>query len=483
MFAYQIAEAVRTRQLSAETVVTAALERADAVQRDLNAFITIDHTGALKAARDLDARVISGDDGGPLAGVPVVIKDNICTHNLRTTAASQSLCHFVPPYDATVIERLKAAGAIVIAKANLDEFGMGSSNENSAFGPARNPWDKTRVPGGSSGGSAVAIATGVAPLALGTDTGGSVRQPAGFTGVIGYKPTYGRLSRYGVIAFASSLDQVGVLARSPRDVALALEVMSGHDPLDATSLDTPSDAEPVSSELLTGLRVGLIEELSGQGNSAGIKAALSTFCDQLTSLGATVSSVSLPHAPYGLATYYLVAPAEASSNLARYDGMIYSQRTGENRDGQAQVMMRSRGVGFGAEVRRRILMGSYALSAGYYDAFYGKALKVRRLIANDFAKAFEVFDVLLSPTSPSVAYPLRSNTDDPLAMYLGDIDTVLANLAGIPAISLPAGLAEDNMPCGMQLLAPALQDNTLFRVATALEQHTTDFAPLAPDYR
>jgi aspartyl-tRNA(Asn)/glutamyl-tRNA(Gln) amidotransferase subunit A len=483
MLAYQIAEAVTARQLSAEAVIAAALERAEAVQRELNAFITIDHDGALAKARALDAHLAAGQTVGPLAGVPVVIKDNICTHKLRTTAASKSLSHFIPPYDATVVARLRAAGAIIVAKANLDEFGMGSSNENSAFGAARNPWNTLRVPGGSSGGSAIAVATGVAPLALGTDTGGSVRQPAGFTGVIGYKPTYGRLSRSGVIAFASSLDQVGVLARSARDIALAMDAMSGYDPHDATSLQVPpAFGERLANAPLRGLRIGIVQELAGQGNSAGIRAALERFCNRLSQLGADIGSVSLPHAPYGIAAYYLVAPAEASSNLARYDGMIYSQRLGENHEGQVQVMMRSRGAGFGAEVRRRILMGTYALSAGYYDAFYGKALKVRRLIADDFAKAFETFDLLLTPTSPTVAYPLGSKTDDPLAMYLDDSDTVLANLVGIPAVSVPAGLAEDAMPCGMQLLAPTLHDERLTALVAALEQQA-DLAPLAPAYR
>lgn len=485
-YAYNLAAQVASGALTAEEVVRAALARAERVQRDCNAFITIAHERAIARARDLDAARAAGAAPGPLAGVPVVVKDNICVEGLRSTAGSRSLEQFVPPYSATVALRLEAAGAVIIAKSNLDEFGMGSSSEHSAFGATRNPWDRTRVPGGSSGGSAVAVAAGVAPLALGTDTGGSVRQPAALTGVIGFKPTYGRLSRYGVVAYASSLDQVGVLCRSSRDLALALAVMGGRDPQDATSLEAPAGLAPDSgmAEGLQGLRVGIVRELSGAGNSEGVRAALERTRAQLEALGARVREVSLPSAPYGVAAYYLVATAEASSNLARYDGMIYSRRTGENELGQAEVMMRSRAEGLGPEVRRRVLMGSYALSAGYYEAFYGQALKVRRLIAEEFARAFEHFDLLLSPTAPTVAYPLGAKTDDPLAMYLDDVDTVLANLTGLPAISLPAGPAEDGLPCGVQFLAPALHDARLLELAAALEQASAPpFAPLAPAYR
>ncbi len=480
--AFQIAEQVRAAQLSAQAVVSEALSRAELVQQNLNAFISIAHEQALCQAQALDERIRAGESVGRLAGVPVVVKDNICTKGIRSTAASKSLEHFVPPYNATVIERLLAEDAIIIAKSNLDEFGMGSSNENSAFGAARNPWDPARVPGGSSGGSAIAVAAGVVPLALGTDTGGSVRQPAGFNGVIGFKPTYGRLSRYGVMAFASSLDQVGVLCRSSRDLALVMDVMAGHDPCDATSI--PDDQPTFISCLETGrpldtLRVGLVTELCAEGNSPGVLTALARTKAKLESLGMRVSEVSLAHARHGIATYYLVAPAEASSNLARYDGMIYSRRHGENALGQAEVMMRSRGQTLGPEVRRRILMGTYALSAGYYDAYYGKALKVRRLIADDFAAAFKEVDVLMTPTSPTVAYPLGEKTADPLAMYLDDIDTVLANLAGLPAVSVPAGTAEHGMPCGVQFIAPAMQDEVLVELVKALEANTHSFAPLA----
>ena len=483
-FAHQIAQEVRSGEVSAEEVVQAALSKAERVQEDLNAFLTISHDAALSKARALDERIASGEEVGPLAGVPIAVKDNICTAGIRTTAGSKSLETFVPPYSATVVARLEAAGAIVIAKTNLDEFGMGGSSENSAYGAMRNPWDPTRVPGGSSGGSAVAVSAGVVPLALGTDTGGSVRQPAAYTGLIGFKPTYGRLSRYGVVAFASSLDQIGVLCRSPRDLALALDAASGYDPCDATSLEVaPTFGESLEDGTsLEGLRIGVIQELSGEGNSEGIRGALARTAQTLTSLGAQVGDASIPNAPHGIAAYYLVGPAEASANLARFDAMLYSERSGENRLGQAEVMMRSRGATFGPEVRRRILMGTYALSAGYYDAYYGKALKVRQLIANDFARAFETFDLLMTPTTPSTAYELGKKSDDPLAMYLDDIDTVLANLVGIGAISVPAGVV-DGLPCGVQLFAPALEDEKLVAVAHRLEEAAElPFAPVAPKY-
>ncbi len=471
-FASEIAKEISTGNVSAETVIQTALERAKKVQERLNAFITIADDYALERARAIDAKRNEGKALGVLAGVPVVIKDNICTKGIGTTAASKILESFVPPYSATVVRRLEQADAIIIAKSNLDEFGMGSSNEYSAFGVARNPWDPNRVPGGSSGGSAVSVSTNVAPIALGTDTGGSVRQPASLNGLIGFKPTYGRLSRYGVIAFASSLDQVGIMTHSIQDLALAMDAMGGHDPYDSTSIveNTPSFGKAVSeAKGLNGLRVGIITELCGEGNSEGTLAVLESTKALLKDLGAEVGETSIPHAPYGIATYYLVAPAEASSNLARYDGMIYSSRIGENSLGQSEVMNRSRGTGFGKEVRRRVLIGTYALSAGYYDAYYGKALKVRRLIANDFDKAFTEFDVLLTPTSPYPARLIGEQINDPLAMYLNDINTVLANLAGTPGISIPIGVAENNMPCGMQLLAPAMQDEKLFQVTAVIE--------------
>ena len=484
MYAHEIVVAVKAGK-SVRSVTEAALARAASVQADLNAFITIMEEPALKRADELDARIKAGEDIGPLAGVPVVVKDNICTKDVLSTAASKILADFVPPYSATVVARLESAGAVVIAKANLDEFGMGSSNEHSAYGAVKNPWDKLRVPGGSSGGSAAAVAAAVAPIALGTDTGGSVRQPAGFCGLLGFKPTYGRLSRYGVMAFASSLDQVGVLCRSSQDLALTMDAIGGFDTCDATSIEghAPEFKKALQRKDLRGLRIGVVQELSGEGNSAEVLKAFERMKQRLESCGATLGEASLPNAKHGISAYYLVAPAEASANLARYDGMVYSARAGENAQGQAQVMSQTRGAGFGPEVRRRILMGTYALSAGYYDAYYGKALKVRQLIANDFSEAFKTFDLLLSPTSPSAAYKLGAKSDDPLAMYLDDIDTVLANLAGLPAVSIPAGLAENDMPCGVQLIAPALRDELLVSVVSVLEGEDESFAPTAPDYR
>lgn len=484
MFAYEIADAVRRKERSVRSVVEESLARAEQVQTKHNAFITIAHEYALAKADALDSAMATGEDIGALAGVPVVIKDNICTKSVRTTAGSKSLEGFIPPYSATVVQRLEAAGAVIIAKANMDEFGMGGSNEYSLIGACTNAWDDSRIAGGSSGGSAVAVATGVAPIALGTDTGGSVRRPAALNGVLGYKPTYGVLSRYGVVAFASSLDQVGVFARSNRDVALAMQVMAGHDLNDATSIaDHEVDFVAALEDVdLTGVRIGVVQEMLGEGNSDGVRAAFTRLMDTLSALGATVCDVSLPHSRHGVAAYYLVAPAEASSNLARYDGMIYSSREGENALGQAEVMMRSRGQGFGEEVRRRVLIGTYALSAGYYDAYYGKALKVRRLIADDFTQAFADVDLIATPTATAVAYKVGAKDDNPLSAYLDDISTVLANLAGIGALSVPAGRAEHDLPCGVQFHAPALADARLFKLGYALEQHQQDvhFAPLAP---
>jgi len=486
--AWHTASAVRRGVQSAEQGVRSALARAEAASR-LNAFVTVTSERALARAAEIDAAVARGEEPGLLAGVPVAVKDNLCLEGVRTTAGSLALDAFTPPYSATTVARLEAAGAVVIAKSNLDEFGMGSTNENSAFGPVLNPWDETRVPGGSSGGSAAAVAAGVVPLALGTDTGGSVRLPAAFCGVLGVKPTYGRLSRYGVVAFASSLEQVGVLSRSSRDAALALAAMAGADPHDATSLDVGVDdlrallveGDGADGRALDGLRVAVLRELSGDGNEPGVLQGLERTVRALDALGAEVGEVSVPSVRHAVAAYYLVATAEASSNLARYDGMIYSARVGADADGQEAVMRRSRGRTLGREVRRRVLMGSFALSAGYYDAYYGKALKVRRVIADDLAGAFEHADVLLTPTAPSSAYRLGEKLDDPLAMYVGDVCTCLANLSGLPAVSVPAGRSGEGLPTGVQLLAPPLQDARLLRVAAALEARAgEDFAPIAP---
>ncbi|MEO9223572.1 MAG: Asp-tRNA(Asn)/Glu-tRNA(Gln) amidotransferase subunit GatA, partial [Acidimicrobiales bacterium] len=416
----------------------------------------------------IDTTVAAGEDPGPLAGVPIALKDNLCTRGIPTTCSSRILDGWRPPYDATVVQRLAAAGAIVIGKANLDEFAMGSSTENSAFGPTRNPLDTSRVPGGSSGGSAAAVAAGFAPLALGSDTGGSIRQPAALCGVVGVKPTYGAVSRYGLIAFASSLDQIGPFATSVADAAALLEVIAGHDPLDSTSIPErlPSLTE-VLDRGVDGLRVGVISEFFDLGIAPDVAAGTRAAADALAAAGAKVDDVSVPSTVYGLSAYYLVAPAEASSNLARFDGMRYGLRvpaaTAE------ETMIATRTQGFGAEVKRRIMLGTYALSAGYYDAYYGKAQRVRTLIVRDFAKAYERFDVLLAPTSPTTAFELGAKTADPLTMYLNDVCTIPSNLSGEPAMSVPFGVGADGLPVGVQVLAPALGEPVMFQVAAALE--------------
>ncbi len=454
----------------------AALARAVPVQAATNAFTELLPERARAAADRLDAARDAGTALPPLAGVPFVAKANLCVAEVVTTAGSAILADFRPPYDATVVARLEAAGAILIGMGNMDEFGMGSSSESSAHGPVRNPWNEGRVAGGSSGGPAVAVATGVVPLALGTDTGGSVRQPAAFCGVLGFKPTYGTLSRHGVIAYGSSLDQVGVLAREARDVALAMDALVGKDANDATTVEVPaafaaatatSTAAATGADL-SGVRVGVVTELSGEGNEPAIAQALTETVQRLRHAGAEVVDVHVPSARAAVACYYLIASAEASSNLARYDGTITGVRVGDENDGQVEVMTASRGAGFGTEVRRRVLMGTFALSAGHVDAWYGTALKVRRKVSNELAAAFERVDLLLTPTTPTAAFRLGERLDDPLAMYLGDVDTCLANLAGIGGISVPAGRDADGLPLGVQLLAPPLHDDRLLRAAVAL---------------
>lgn len=467
-----IAAAVRAGSVTVTEVVATALRRAHTVGEATNAFITIADQRALARAAALDRRAAdAGAAGlGPLAGVPVVVKDNLCVAGVRATAGSRILDRFVPPYDATVVARLEAAGAVVVAKANLDEFGMGSTNENSGYGPVRHPAAPDRVAGGSSGGSAVAVAAGVAPLALGSDTGGSVRLPASFCGVVGFKPTYGALSRYGLIAYASSLDQVGVLARDTGDVALAMRVMAGADVRDATSfdLDLPGEEVVDTAATLSGLRVGVVRELAGEGMNQDALAALARARSRLEQRGAEVVEVTLPSVRYAVAAYYVIATAEASSNLARYDGMSYGAREGSDADGQEAVMTRTRGKLLGREVRRRVLMGSFALSSGYYDAYYGRASRVRRKIADEMGRAFDGVDVLLSPTATGVAYRAGEKLDDPIAMYVGDVATCLANLAGVPAVSVPMGTGEHGLPVGAQLMAAAGADARLLAVATAL---------------
>ena len=455
-------------QVSAEQIVRGHLDRIAEHDGAVHAFLTVTDQQAVAHARDIDARRRRGDPVGPLAGIPVALKDVLCTRDVPTTCGSKILEHYRPPYDATVVERLRGADAVVIGKTNLDEFAMGSSTENSAFGVTRNPWDLRRVPGGSSGGSAAAVAANFAPLGIGTDTGGSVRQPAALCGVVGVKPTYGAVSRYGLIAFASSLDQAGPFGRTVRDAAHLFAVVAGHDPRDSTSI--PRDVPDVVSALgagVDGLRVGLITDAVGEGVEPEVAARTREAAALLDKLGAEVIDVSLPHARYGIAAYYLIAPSEASSNLARYDGVRYGLR--KDGDTVEQMMAATRSAGFGAEVIRRIMIGTYALSAGYYDAYYVSAQRVRTLIIRDYQEAFEQCDILLSPTTPTTAFEIGAKTQDPLAMYLNDVFTVPASLAGLPALSLPAGVDAAGLPIGVQLTAPLLGEAVLFRTAQALE--------------
>jgi len=464
--ARELAADVRSGRRSASELVERAL--AAAAASPSNAFLALAGERARRRAAAIDAAVAAGRDPGPLAGVPVAVKDNLCTAGVPTTAGSALLAGFVPPYDATVVARLEAAGAILVAKTNLDEFGMGSSSENSAFGPVRHPLDAGRVAGGSSGGSAVAVAEGIVPLALGTDTGGSVRQPAAFCGVLGVKPTYGRLSRYGVIAYASSLDQVGVFAHDAEDAAWALAAMAGRDPADATSVARPAGELDLASVDLRRLRIGRLTDLWEVGVAPGVRAALDGVATRCEALGATVVDVPLPLAAAAVATYYLIATSEASSNLARYDATLYGRRVGASVEGHEAVARASRAAGLGREVQRRILMGAFALSAGYADAYAARAARVRRRIADALADALRGVDVLLAPTAPTVAWRLGERVDDPLAMYVADVSTCLANLAGLPALSLPAGPAEGGLPAGAQLIGPAWSEGRLLGLAQAL---------------
>jgi aspartyl-tRNA(Asn)/glutamyl-tRNA(Gln) amidotransferase subunit A len=467
--AVALARAVRAGERSAVEVLEEHLARISAGDGDLHAFLTVTADAAREAAGAVDRAVAAGVDPGPLAGVPVAIKDNLCTRGVPTTCASRILEGWLPPYDATVVTRLASAGAVAVGKTNLDEFAMGSSTENSAFGPTRNPHDPTRVPGGSSGGSAAAVAAGFAPLALGSDTGGSIRQPAALCGVVGVKPTYGVVSRYGLIAFASSLDQIGPFARSVEDAALLFDVIAGHDPADSTSLaSAPPSARAGLGQGVDGLRIGLVTELVGaDGLDPQMVARTREAAEALSAGGAKVEEVSVPAAVYGLTAYYLIAPAEASSNLARYDGVRYGSR--EAGADITEMYVRTRTAGFGPEVKRRIMLGTYALSAGYYDAYYGKAQRVRTLIVRDFDVAYRTYDALLSPTAPGGAFALGAKTADPLTMYLNDVCTIPSNLAGHPAMSVPFGLDAAGLPLGVQVLAPALGETVMFRVAEVLE--------------
>jgi len=467
--ALDLVAGIRSGRRSARELVDAHLAEIAARDAEVHAFNLVTAESARSAADAVDDAVRRGDDPGPLGGVPIALKDNLCVQGVETTCSSRILEGWKPPYTATVVQRLRAAGAIPVGKTNLDEFALGSSTANSAFGPTRNPRDLTRVPGGSSGGSAAAVAAGFAPLALGSDTGGSIRQPAALCGVVGVKPTYGAVSRYGLVAFASSLDQIGPFAGSVADAALLLDVIAGPDPADSTSI--AGAWEPVLPSVgdgVAGLRVGIVEELTdAEGIHPEIRAAVEAAASALEAAGASVGRVKVPSAVYGLSAYYLIAPAEASSNLARYDGVRYGLRV--DGDDVASMNARTRDAGFGPEVKRRIMLGTYALSAGYYDAYYGQAQRVRTLIIRDFARAYEQFDVLLSPTSPTTAFALGAKTADPLAMYLSDICTIPTNLAGHPAMSVPFGTASDGLPIGVQVLAPALGERSMFRVARAIE--------------
>ena len=477
--AAETATVVASGEVSAVEVAQAHLDRISAVDERVHAFLHVDTDGALAAAAAVDSARAAGSPLSALAGVPLALKDVLTQKGIPTTCGSRILEGWRPPYDATVTKRLKDAGVVILGKTNMDEFAMGSSTEHSAFGPTHNPWDLERIPGGSGGGSAAAVASFEAPLAIGTDTGGSIRQPAAVTGTVGVKPTYGAVSRYGLVALASSLDQAGPCARTVLDTALLHSVIAGHDAYDSTSLDLPVP-DVVAAALradVKGLRIGVVKELGGEGYQAGVRQRFDEAVALLTDLGAEVVEVSAPHFPYALAAYYLILPSECSSNLAKFDGVRFGLRVGED-DGDPsveQVMARTRAAGFGEEATRRIMLGTYALSAGYYDAYYGQAQKVRTLIQRDFAAAFEKVDVLVSPTAPTTAFKLGDKLDDPLAMYLNDVATIPANLAGTPGMSIPVGLApEDGLPVGLQIMAPAMADDRLYNVGAALEAALLD---------
>ncbi len=466
--ASKISDAVNSGEISAREVAAVALRRIEAADGKLGAFLTVEPEKVLQRAEEIDREVKEG--ALPLAGVPVAVKDNICTHRLRTTCGSKILRNYVPPYNATAVERLERSGAIVIGKANCDEFAMGSSTENSAFRVTRNPYDPERVPGGSSGGSAVAVAAGMAPLALGSETGGSVRQPASFCNVLGLKPTYGRISRYGLVAFASSLDCIAPIANNAKDMAQLMMCIAGRDERDATSAPVPvPDYLFELDRPIRGIRIGIPKEFFGEGLDPEVRAAIENGIRNAASLGGEVIDVSLPHTKYAIADYYIIAPAEASSNLARYDGVRYGERVSGPKD-LSDMYERTRSLGFGAEVKRRIMIGTYALSSGYYEAYYGRAMKVRTLIKRDYERAFEDADVLISPVSPTPAFKIGEKISDPLSMYLSDVYTVTANLAGIPALSLPCGFTRQGLPIGLQVFANQFQETILLRLAEVYSQ-------------
>ena len=471
--AHDLSDRLRRREVSSREITQAVFERIDAVDQPVHAYIALTRDLAFEQADAVDRARAAGEDLPPLAGIPIALKDILCTRGITTTCCSRILQNFVPPYDATVIEKIRAARLVWIGKTNMDEFAMGSSTENSAFGPTRNPWDLDRVPGGSSGGSAAAIAADEAILAIGTDTGGSIRQPASFCGIVGIKPTYGRVSRYGLIAFASSLDQVGPITKDVTDSALLLNVISGHDPLDSTSapIEAPDFTQALTGDI-KGMKLGLVREFmeyEGRPVSPEVGEAIRKAVATFEALGARVEEISLPNLKYNIPVYYLIAPAECSSNLARYDGVAYGHRTPRPAADIVEMYRKTRDEGFGPEVKRRIMLGTYALSAGYYDAFYLKALQVRTLIKRDFDVAFERFDALIGPTSPSVAFRLGEKTADPIEMYLSDVCTIPVNLAGLPGLSLPCGVG-GGLPIGLQIVGKPFDEMTVLRAAYALEQ-------------
>ncbi|MEV0329771.1 Asp-tRNA(Asn)/Glu-tRNA(Gln) amidotransferase subunit GatA [Micromonospora echinospora] len=484
MSAADLAGLVASGETSAVEVTRAHLDRIAAVDERVHAFLHVDTEGALAAARTVDERRAAGEELGPLAGVPVAVKDVLTTKGVPTTVGSKILEGWRPPYDSTIVERLRAAGTVMLGKTNMDEFAMGSSTEYSAYGPTRNPWDLDRIPGGSGGGSAAALAAYEAPLSIGSDTGGSIRQPGAVTGTVGAKPTYGGTSRYGLVAFSSSLDTPGPCARTVLDAALLHAVIGGHDPRDSTSIPQPvpdvvAAAKRGATGDLTGVKLGVVTEFSGDGAEPGVLAAFRDAVEALTKLGAEIVEVSCPHFRYALPAYYLIAPSECSSNLARFDGVRFGLRVGDDGNRSLEeVMSLTRDAGFGPEVKRRIMLGTYALSSGYYDAYYGQAQKVRTLITRDFTAAFERVDALISPTTPFVAFPMGARTSDPYQMYLADLFTIPSNLYGGPGISVPCGLSE-GLPVGLQVMAPTMADDRMYRVAAALESAVGTFTPPA----
>ena len=469
--AHEVRDMLRNKEVTSVELVESMFSRIDDVENDLNSFLKTYKEEALEKAKEIDKRLSNGEELGDLAGIPIAVKDNMCTTGKNTTCASKMLENFKPPYNATVVEKLENEGAIIIGKTNMDEFAMGSSTENSAFKVTKNPWDFERVPGGSSGGSAAAVTAGEAFLALGSDTGGSIRQPASLCGIVGLKPTYGLVSRYGLIAFASSLDQIGPLSKDVEDSAIMLNAIAGHDRRDSTSANKEKiDYKKSLINDVKGMKIGVPKEYFGEGINDEVKELIYKALDKLVELGAEYEMISLPHVEYSLPTYYIIAPAEASSNLARFDGIRYGYRT-EQFDGIDDLYTRSRTEGFGEEVKRRIMIGTYSLASGYYDAYYNKAMKVRTLIKNDFDKAFEKYDCIITPTATDKAFKIGEKTDDPLAMYMGDVCTVPVNIAGVPAISIPAGFV-DSMPIGMQIIGNHFDEETILRVAYTFEKNT-----------